>query len=137
MGAWGNNTFENDTACDWGYTLEEAADLAPVEAAIAAVLDADGRYIDADAASEALAACEVIARLKGNWGVRDSYTESIDRWVESHPITPGPTLTERANSGDFSQLATLHTPAQWMISCGRRRPNNARTASPSLRWSPS
>ena len=37
---------------------------------------------------ESIAACEVIARLKGNWGARDSYSEGLDAWIEKHPQIP-------------------------------------------------
>ncbi len=45
-------------------------------------------YLESDPACEALAAAEVIARLKGHWGVRDASTEAVDEWVEAHPGTP-------------------------------------------------
>ena len=41
-------------------------------------------------------ACEVIARLKGNWGVRNPYTETVDKWVESHNIVPPDDLVQFA-----------------------------------------
>jgi hypothetical protein len=44
--------------------------------------------LESDPACEALAAAEVIARLKGHWGVRDASTEAVDEWVEAHPGTP-------------------------------------------------
>src|ERR1700733_11917553 len=31
MGAWGELAFDNDSANDWAYSLDEADDLAPVE----------------------------------------------------------------------------------------------------------
>ena len=27
----------------------------------------------------------MIARLKGHWGLRDAYSEALDRWVEENP----------------------------------------------------
>lgn len=96
MGAWGANTFDNDTACDWVYSLEETNDLSLVEEAFDNVLKLGDAYIDSDVASEALAACEVIARMKGNWGVRNSYTESVDQWVEAHRVKPPEQLVQRA-----------------------------------------
>lgn len=72
MGAWGCDTFENDAACDWGYELEEAGDLSLVEAALDAVLADEEECLDADLGSEALAACEVLARLQGGGGQRDA-----------------------------------------------------------------
>jgi hypothetical protein len=44
----------------------------------------------------ALAACEVIARLKGNWGKRDSFTEKVDHWVQANPVQPSPDLVQLA-----------------------------------------
>ncbi len=96
MGAWGANSFDNDTANDWAYGLEDVDDLSLLSAAITAVLTVGANYLDADEACEAIAACEVIARLKGNWGERDAYTEKVDSWVEAHPIQPPGPLVEQA-----------------------------------------
>ena len=96
MGAWDVDTFDNDTACDWSAELDDTTDLNLVREALAAVLDVGDEYLDSDDACIALAACEVIARLKGNWGKRDSYTEAVDKWVESHPQTPSAELVNAA-----------------------------------------
>jgi len=85
MGAWDVGIFDNDTACDWAYELHDAPDLSVVRHAIEAVLVAGTDYLDADHACEALAACEVIARLRGKWGVRDSHSATADDWVDKHP----------------------------------------------------
>lgn len=96
MGAWDVDTFDNDMACDWAYELEDCEDLAVVEEALEAVLQVGDDYLDSDEACAALAACEVLARLKGNFGKRDSYTETVDKWVEAHPQTPPEPLVEMA-----------------------------------------
>jgi hypothetical protein len=96
MGAWSAETFGNDTACDWSYGLENVDDLSLVRQAFEAVLDEGDDYLDADIACEGLAACEVIARLKGNWGVRNSFTEPVDQWVETHKAAPSETLVRTA-----------------------------------------
>jgi hypothetical protein len=88
MGAWGVGTFDNDTACDWKYDLEKAKDLSIVVETLGAVLAVGDDYLDSDEACNGLAACEVVARLKGNWGTRNSYTESLDNWVLAHPQSP-------------------------------------------------
>src|SRR5687768_3509979 len=95
MGAWGVGSFDNDTACDWSHDLEEGDDLSLVHAAIDAVL---GGNQDAHSACQALAAAEVVARLKGNWGTRDAYTEGLDAWVVAHPSVPTADLIQRASS---------------------------------------
>lgn len=98
MGAWGANTFDNDVACDWAFGLEEVYDLSLVQATLVRVLTVGDAYLDSDDACEGLAACEVIARLKGNWGVRDTYTESVDKWVEGHAIQPPADLVDQARA---------------------------------------
>lgn len=86
MGAWSADTFGNDAACDWTYGLEKVDDLSLVQQALEAVLAVGNEYLDADIASEGLAACEVVARLKDNWGQRNPYSEPVDNWVEAHQI---------------------------------------------------
>ncbi len=98
MGAWGTGSFENDTACDWAYELEQTADLSLIVKTLASVCDADDDYLDADAACEGLAAAEAVARLKGNWGRRDSFTENVDKWVEEHLMPVSRELVELASA---------------------------------------
>jgi hypothetical protein len=86
MGTWAHDTFDNDTACDWAFGLEDVSDLSYVMGALARVLETGADYLEADLACEALAACEVIARLKGNSGVRNAYTDPVDSWVNAHPL---------------------------------------------------
>lgn len=96
MGAWDVDTFDNDSAGDWAYDLEGSADLSHVREALEAVLEVGAEYVDSDEACCALAACEVIARLKGNWGKRDSHTEAVDKWVGSNPQSPPTDLIQMA-----------------------------------------
>ena len=44
---------------------------------------------DVSRALEWGAACEVVARLQGRWGVRDAYSKAVDDWVVAHPQMPG------------------------------------------------
>jgi hypothetical protein len=113
MGAWGMLAFDNDTACDWAYGLDEVSDLSLVEGALDDLEDVGSDYLDQDVACSALAACEVLARLRGNFGYRNAYTEAVDKWVEAHPTTLAPTLLARATAsldrilGDASELREL------------------------------
>jgi uncharacterized protein DUF4259 len=99
MGAWGTGIFDNDTACDWAHDLKEASDLSLIESALDKVLKVGAEYLDASKAEKALAAAETVARLKGNWGIRDSYTEKMDKWVETTRLTPPQALIEKALRG--------------------------------------
>lgn len=96
MGTWAVDAFGNDTACDWVYGLDEAEDLAPVEAALEAIIANGNEYLDASLAEEALVAIEVIARLQGNWGERSAYSEGVDDWVEKVKLVPSDELAQKA-----------------------------------------
>ena len=113
MGAWGTGVFDNDTACDWAYGLEEQSGLALIERTLDTVLAAAGEYLDASDAEEALAAIETIARLQGQWGVRNSYTANVDAWVEKAKLQPPPALARKAHAaidrilGEDSEILEL------------------------------
>ena len=112
MGAWGVLAFDNDRANDWAYDLDDITDLSLVEDAIQRIEEIGEGYLDSYLACNALAACEVIARLRGNPGYRNAYTEKVDDWVAAHPQTPSRALVERATQviarilGDHSELAS-------------------------------
>jgi len=86
MGAWSEDTFGNDTACDWKGDFLDNPGLEIVREAIEEALS-DDDYLDSHEACNCLAACEVIARLQGQWGVRNAYSEDLDKWIEENPMT--------------------------------------------------
>jgi hypothetical protein len=99
MGAWGTGSFDNDDACDWAADFVEIGALSYVRRVLERVVATSGEeYLCAPISSKALAACEVIARLKGNWGTRNSCSTDVDDWVLANPSEP---------SADMVQLA-LH-----------------------------
>ena len=104
MGAWAEDAFGNDTACDWAGDFAENPSISAIEEAIKAILGAD-EYLDSDEASEGLVAIEVVARLKGNWGERSAYSEEIDKWVESVDETPSAELISAAEKAIKRVLA--------------------------------
>jgi hypothetical protein len=95
MGAWGVLAFDNDDANDWAYGLDELSDLSLIEAAFDEA-EAARDYLEAPTSCAALAACEVLARLKGNPGYQNGYTEKVDAWVTKHPLKPSLPLCIRA-----------------------------------------
>lgn len=112
MGAWAEDAFGNDTACDWAGDFSDNPGINKIEEAINLVIESDG-YLDSDVASEALVACEIIARLKGNFGNVSAYSETIDTWVKSVNILPSNELILRAQKaiarilGENSELNEL------------------------------
>lgn len=97
MDTWDPSSFGNDTAADWAMALEEADDLSFVEAALDRVAAMDATTsIPTEVAQEAVAATEVVARLRGRWGEEDPYSAPADAWVRTHPITPSSALVDKA-----------------------------------------
>ena len=80
MGAWGAGHFENDTALDWVYELEESKDEKILWNAIEAVMSEE--YVDSDVAVEALAALEVAAGLKGRQST--DLPEEVEKWLSKN-----------------------------------------------------
>jgi len=73
MGAWGHGIFENDASLDWVTTFE-AEGAEAVSAAVTAAMRPG--YLDADVASEALAACAVVAAAAGG-GLPEDAPETL------------------------------------------------------------
>ena len=69
MGAWGSGSFENDTALDWAGTVRSLADVRSPFEQLKALTDASpeggAHFLDADLASELIAAGETVAMLMG------------------------------------------------------------------------
>jgi hypothetical protein len=113
MGAWGVLAFDNDSANDWAYGLDDVEDLSLVESALDDVDNLGDDYLELDIACNALAACEVLARLRGNPGYINAYTEKVDAWVAAHKLVPQPQLLARASDvidrilGEQSELRQL------------------------------
>jgi|SRR5215471_913404 len=96
MGAWGVGTFENDTACDYALEVAETSNLSKLESTLDHALASDKAYLEAPRAEEALAAADIIARLRGRFGARDAYTEKIDEWVGRVGLSPSDEVVEKA-----------------------------------------
>jgi len=96
MGAWGTGAFDNDAACDWSNDLVDAGDLSYVQNTLSSAQEVDDDELDADLGAEALAACEVIARLQGRGGRKNPNTENVDQWVRAHPVKPPAALVKLA-----------------------------------------
>jgi hypothetical protein len=105
MGAWDATSFGNDTANDWAYDLEECEDLSLIESTLERVQHLGTEYIESGDATEAIAAAEVLAWLKGKPSQVDAYTEKIAEWVAAHPIVPPTNLLMLARA----VLARLRT----------------------------
>jgi uncharacterized protein DUF4259 len=79
MGAWGHLNFENDTALDLVYEIEEkGADR--IKNAIEAINSREeDSFLDSDLCSEALAAIEYIAAVKDK--ASEDFPEDAEEWL--------------------------------------------------------
>lgn len=98
MGTWSHEPFGNDSANDWAYELESQKDFSLVARAIQTVLDAGADYLDSDAAVEAVAATEVLAKALGRGTQTDAYTEKVDAWLKSLAVKPTADLLSKAQA---------------------------------------
>lgn len=96
MGAWGTGTFENDTACDFAADVADSRDLTKIVSALDRVLASGPSYLEAPDAEEALAAAEIVARLRGKFGPQTAYTEDIDNWVKNNKLAVSDDLVNKA-----------------------------------------
>jgi hypothetical protein len=96
MGTWGAGTLENDTAVDWLYGLGEVPDFSLIDGTLDRALAVGDDYLEAPEAEEAIAAAEAVARLLGNFGVRNDYTRPMDDWVSWMTERPSLELLTKA-----------------------------------------
>lgn len=110
MGAWGVNAFENDTALDWVYDLEDATDISILAVSLEPQLS-EPDYLDSGDACVMLAAAETIAALAGK-PARDLPDEVVF-WVDAMEARPDAGLLDEALAaigrvlGGHSELAEL------------------------------
>lgn len=99
MGTWGRGAFDNDAASDWSSDLTDAGDLSLVEDTLSSAEEAEEDELDLDLAREAIAACEVVARLKerGNRSSSNNMDE-IDQWLRSIAAKPSPSMVRSATN---------------------------------------
>ncbi len=96
MGVWGIGIFDNEIACQLAIALENYKDLALIEEIFDRILAADNGSLDEADCVSGLAAAEVIARLQGNCGQRNTCTTLVDNWIVKKNIEVSPASVEMA-----------------------------------------
>ncbi len=121
MGTWSAQPFGNDDAADWAAELDDADDWDVVRTVLEEAASADGDELDADEASVAIAAAEVVARGLGRPTQSDAHTESAAAFVERVGAPPAElrALALRAidvaadPAGELTELWEDGDPAGW------------------------
>ena len=113
MGAWGPGHFDNDAARDWLYDFGEN-DFRLIDrtlAGVAAMVEAD--YLDADEASEVLAAAECVAAAAGF--PMDDPPEELAEWLaDNSPIQVKPAYIEMARKAVTRVLTQSELRDLWL-----------------------
>jgi hypothetical protein len=82
MGAWGHLNFENDTALDFVWDLEEKGTERIKNAIEAINAREEDSFLDSDLCAEALAAIEFIAATKGR--IAEDFPEDAREWLKAN-----------------------------------------------------
>lgn len=117
MGTWGTGAFDNDAASDWSSDLTDAGDLSLVEDTLSSAEEAEEDELDLDLACEAIAACEVVARLQERGNRQSANMDEIDSWIRSIAAKPSPSMVRSATNvldrvAKSSELAPLRDSAR-------------------------
>ena len=117
MGTWGSGAFDNDAASDWSSDLTDAGDLSLVEDTLSSAEEAEEDELDLDLACEAIAACEVVARLQERSNRSSSNMDEIDQWLRSIQAKSSPSMVRSATNvldrvAKSSDLAPLRDSAR-------------------------
>ena len=80
MGAWGIKTFDDDSACDWIYDLEESEGTDFLEQSLNP--KEEGGYLDLEGDVAILCACELIHSILH--GPRDGVPEDVVNWINNN-----------------------------------------------------
>jgi hypothetical protein len=129
MGAWSAEPFGNDEAADWAWELDDATDWSVVLDALTGVLDEQSSDVDAEAATLAIAAAEVIAHSVGRPTQSDAYTESVEAFVKRAPQSPSGIADVALRAldiaaspdGELAELWADEAGAEWTSAVARVR----------------
>ncbi len=113
MGTWGEKNFENDTAGDWIYDLEEQADVRSFLVETLQKVSGAGKddYIEASECYEALAAAEVICAMRSR--PCTDLPDEVKAILEKHPVEPDVDLLALASDAAGRILADSELKELW------------------------
>jgi hypothetical protein len=108
MGTWGAGPFQNDDALDWVGGMAQAEDLSALESTLDAVGDSSPG-VDARACKVAIAAAEIVARLRGRPGrdLPDEVEQFAHRFDNVPPLLVAKARVAVIRISRSSQLRSL------------------------------
>jgi hypothetical protein len=108
MGAWGTGVYENDAAADWANLLAKEG-LSAVETSLEPIAPED--YLEQREGARAIAAADVVARLRSGGGERSAFAEPVTGWIEAngdvewqHLVAPARAALQRCADPENSEI---------------------------------
>jgi len=124
MGAWGSGSFENDTAMDWAAEVQSVDDVRKPFERLKRDTDSHGAepalVLDADFASELIAAAETVAMLMGRRS-RDFPDDLAQRLADSGE--PDDLLFHQARNGALHAMRHSELAELWAEAAEEGGPN--------------
>lgn len=118
-GAWGVGSFENDSALDWAFELDNASSTDFLLQTFSAVPNSD--YLQIDSCSAALAAADVVASMLA--GTLSHLPEDVHAWASNYSAesfqalrVPALEAVSKCLNVEISEVAQLWdeaAPEQW------------------------
>ena len=96
MSAWGTGIFENEAAGAFALEVAEGGGVKAVEQAFDRVLSAGDAYLEAAPAEQALAAADIVVRMRGLPVPATEYAATVDAWIAAARPEVSPDLREKA-----------------------------------------
>lgn len=124
MTIWSVLPFDNSRGSAWVYALSETSDLTLIASTLGRLEGQEVIRLDQGVICEAIAACEVVARLNGNRQESNEFTDLVDHWIARRSIAASSGLTARARAvlarlldlePDLSSLSQSISSADWRV----------------------
>lgn len=96
MGAWGSEVYGNDDALELVDEVIGGGGVERLRAAFAHVLKTGDDYLEAPEAAQAVAAADIVSRLRGRNVPADTGVPELQEWLEGVDFFAAPAVVEEA-----------------------------------------
>lgn len=111
MGAWGSGVYDNDEAVEFAADVVHGGGLERIDEALERVIATGDDYLEAPEASEAVAAADVVTRLRGRNIPEGTGVAELDLWLEEVDFFAGEAQVEKARA---AMARVLRKPSELM-----------------------
>lgn len=98
MGAWGSGIYENDEAVELVDEVVSGGGVESLDEALRRVLETEEDYLEAPEAAQALAAADMISRLRGRNVPADTGVDHLAEWLDDVDFFVGAATLKQARA---------------------------------------